>query len=248
MFPRRFARLIVFLTSFAVLISLSSSTFVETARSVQSECPPNSTTVHVVARGENLFRIALRYNTSVSAIAAANGIADPALIFIGQRLVIPCGSGNGIINALLVFSPPGGTTCGDFRLTSPLDGLPFGNVTFYWNPAPGATAYRLNIYRERDRGFINGPLLASYTVPAPRTSLLVNVGLPLSAHGIWFSWEVHAFAGEQVICSAPRWSLWRGPGPTPAAEIIPSSTPTPVPDCEGEECDVSTQEPPEPPA
>ncbi len=44
--------------------------------------------VHVVQRGENLFRIALRYNTTVPAIANANGIANPALIYVGQKLII----------------------------------------------------------------------------------------------------------------------------------------------------------------
>jgi len=43
----------------------------------------------VVQRGENLFRIALRYGTTVQAIASANGIANPALIYVGQTLIIP---------------------------------------------------------------------------------------------------------------------------------------------------------------
>lgn len=59
---------------------------------------------HVVQRGENLFRIALRYGTTVQAIASANGIANPALIYVGQRLVIPS-SGTQPPS-----QPPGGTT------------------------------------------------------------------------------------------------------------------------------------------
>jgi LysM repeat protein len=43
----------------------------------------------VVQRGENLFRIALRYGTTVETIASANGIANPALIYVGQELTIP---------------------------------------------------------------------------------------------------------------------------------------------------------------
>jgi hypothetical protein len=196
MFPRLFLRLVVFLTSLIILVSLPSSTLVQIAQSAQSECSPNSTTVHIVSRGENLFRIARRYDTSASAIAAANGITDPTRIFVGQRLLIPCGPGTGTTNLSLVNSSSTGYICGDFRLTSPLDGLRFGVVTFYWNPAPGATGYQLNIYRERDQGFIDGPLLYTRTVPATQTSLSVDVGFPLSAHGIWFSWEVHAIAGE----------------------------------------------------
>ncbi|MFZ5916621.1 MAG: LysM peptidoglycan-binding domain-containing protein [Chloroflexota bacterium] len=46
-------------------------------------------TVHVVQRGENLYRIALRYGVTVDALAATNGLSNPRLIFVGQRLVIP---------------------------------------------------------------------------------------------------------------------------------------------------------------
>jgi N-acetylmuramoyl-L-alanine amidase len=44
---------------------------------------------HTVAAGENLTRIAVRYGTTVAAIVAANGIANPSRIFAGQPLVIP---------------------------------------------------------------------------------------------------------------------------------------------------------------
>ena len=47
---------------------------------------------HVVQAGENLFRIALRYGTSVEAIAKANGITNSALIYVGQTLTIPGGA------------------------------------------------------------------------------------------------------------------------------------------------------------
>jgi len=50
-------------------------------------------TVHVVAPGENLYRISLRYGVSMSAIAQANGISNLNLIFSGQRLTIPTGGG-----------------------------------------------------------------------------------------------------------------------------------------------------------
>jgi LysM repeat protein len=44
---------------------------------------------HVVQPGENLFRIALHYGLSYNALAAANGIINPDLIYVGQRLTIP---------------------------------------------------------------------------------------------------------------------------------------------------------------
>jgi LysM repeat protein len=43
----------------------------------------------MVQPGENLFRISLHYGMSYEAVAAANGIINPDLISIGQRLIIP---------------------------------------------------------------------------------------------------------------------------------------------------------------
>ncbi|MGQ9889371.1 MAG: LysM peptidoglycan-binding domain-containing protein [Aggregatilineales bacterium] len=47
------------------------------------------TTVYIVEQGDTLAAIARRFGTTVSAISAVNGIANPNLIFVGQRLVIP---------------------------------------------------------------------------------------------------------------------------------------------------------------
>jgi len=49
-------------------------------------------TVHVVRRGENLFRIGLRYGVTVNALVAANALSNPNHIWVGQRLIIPSGS------------------------------------------------------------------------------------------------------------------------------------------------------------
>ncbi len=46
-------------------------------------------TVHVVQRGDNLFRIALKYNLLAEHVAAANGITDDNNVVVGQRLIIP---------------------------------------------------------------------------------------------------------------------------------------------------------------
>lgn len=47
---------------------------------------------YVVQAGDNLYRIAQRYGTTVSAIVTANSITNPNLIYVGQVLVIPSGS------------------------------------------------------------------------------------------------------------------------------------------------------------
>jgi LysM repeat protein len=42
-----------------------------------------------VQQGETLYEISLRYGVPVADIAAANGIANINLIYLGQELVIP---------------------------------------------------------------------------------------------------------------------------------------------------------------
>jgi LysM repeat protein len=49
---------------------------------------PLGQVTYVVQRGDTMFRIALRYGTTVQAIASANGIANPAWIYVGQKLTI----------------------------------------------------------------------------------------------------------------------------------------------------------------
>jgi len=50
---------------------------------------------YTVRRGDTLSAIAVRYGTTISAIVRANGIANPRLIYAGQRLVIPGGRSSG---------------------------------------------------------------------------------------------------------------------------------------------------------
>jgi lipoprotein NlpD len=44
--------------------------------------------VHVVARGDTLYAIAWRYETTVAKLAQLNGLAPPYLIHVGNRLVL----------------------------------------------------------------------------------------------------------------------------------------------------------------
>ncbi len=56
---------------------------------VEGSSPADGGTVHIVQWGENLAGIAYRYGTTVDAIVQANGLINPHLIQVGQRLVIP---------------------------------------------------------------------------------------------------------------------------------------------------------------
>jgi len=72
-----------------LLISLLLVAQMAMAPSVASSAPPASgSVVHVVRAGENLFRISLRYGTTVNAIMRANSLTSTT-IYVGQRLVIP---------------------------------------------------------------------------------------------------------------------------------------------------------------
>ena len=52
------------------------------------------TGIHTVCAGETLSRIALRYGTTVWAIASLNGLRNINVIYVGQRLRIPGGGGD----------------------------------------------------------------------------------------------------------------------------------------------------------
>ncbi|MFQ3568124.1 MAG: LysM peptidoglycan-binding domain-containing protein [Aggregatilineales bacterium] len=54
---------------------------------------PIAVTVYVVQRGDTLFRIALRHNITVEALARLNGISNPNNIEVGQRLLVPAHPG-----------------------------------------------------------------------------------------------------------------------------------------------------------
>jgi murein DD-endopeptidase MepM/ murein hydrolase activator NlpD len=45
--------------------------------------------IHIVQRGETLFRIALSYGVTVDELVTLNSIADPSSIQVGQRLLVP---------------------------------------------------------------------------------------------------------------------------------------------------------------
>jgi LysM repeat protein len=46
-------------------------------------------TIYVLQTGDNLTRLSARFGTTIPAILAANKIANPSLIFVGQSLIIP---------------------------------------------------------------------------------------------------------------------------------------------------------------
>jgi LysM repeat protein len=72
------------------LIAVGAELTVPRAGSAAAMWPPAPVArTHVVQRGETVLGLAFRYGTSASAILNANGLMNPNLIRIGQRLIIP---------------------------------------------------------------------------------------------------------------------------------------------------------------
>lgn len=86
------------------------------AAPAQAKGPPVSTEsagghatsgrVHVVQRGENLYRIALEYGLSADEVADANEITDPTQLAVGRELVIPDRKGGGAAASTRTTSRP----------------------------------------------------------------------------------------------------------------------------------------------
>jgi len=195
---------------------------------------------YVVQRGQTLFRIALRYGTNVSTLAAANGIANINRIYVGQVLNIPCASGVVGVPPVIgspvtpvIIAPPTarpnivsgvnpanvGVNCTGLRATSPLDGLANGDNTFYWDGAPGATGYRLNVYSIDGA---NGALVRSAETGPFANSVTINLGIGPAGQGFRFAYEIQALVSSIPVCSTPRITLFR-------ASLPPAATATPIP-------------------
>ncbi|MCI0348747.1 MAG: LysM peptidoglycan-binding domain-containing protein, partial [Acidobacteriales bacterium] len=187
--------------------------------------------VHTVAAGENLFRIAQRYGTSMGTILNANGLSNPNVIFVGQQLAIPCGSqslppqqtqGN-------TTQPVGGVNCVPFLARSPLDGLPYGLTTFYWDLAPGASGFRVNIYNLDGGG---NRLAASFETDGAATSLVAEITNETVGEGFSFAWEVQALGvNGEAACTSVRTTMLRAARPDPQQQVQSTSCPPVRPTC-----------------
>lgn len=91
-------------------------------------------TTYVVQPGDTLYRIAIRFGTSVTALQAANNIANVNLIYVGQVLTIP-GSGG---------APPAATAVPPTSPTLPPPISPPTTGTTYV-VQPGDTLYRIAV-------------------------------------------------------------------------------------------------------
>ena len=94
----------------------------------------------------------------------------------------------------------GVVNCAPFKATSPLDGLSYGVNTFYWDAAPGATTYRLNV-------------VGLGTIDSSSTNVtydLFNAGQQFQ-----MSWFVQALLNGQVACTTQTVTVPREAQPPP---------------------------------
>ena len=146
--------------------------------------------VHIVQRGDSLYGLARRYETSVAGIIAANQTDEPLRLFSGMEIVIPDpGSGFSGRSQSPAGAPAtsGGTTdCDSLRLTSPLEAAYGSPTTYYWDGLAGATGYQVNYY--------------DHSTDAQVGSFSTSEGvtrLDLAGH---FRWEVIALVDNQAVC------------------------------------------------
>jgi LysM repeat protein len=147
----------------------------------------SSGSVHVVQRGENLYRIALHYGTTVQALASANGLSSTSLIYPGQRLTIP---GGGSTSPASTPSPVSAPTTGkwiDVNLAT--QGLVAyeGQRPVYWATVSTGKAWtptpkgRFRIYSKLRSGTMAGP---GYYLP--NVPYIMNFYGGYSLHGTYW--------------------------------------------------------------
>ncbi len=81
---------------------------------------------HIVQRGETLWRIAARYDSSVQTLVGRNGLRNPGMIYVGQRISIP---GRDASNPDSVFAPLRLSTETPEQGRTLILVLPFGPIT-----------------------------------------------------------------------------------------------------------------------
>lgn len=181
----------------------------------------HGTTMQAIAAVNGIYNYALVYAGSVLTIPCASGYTPPVYTpsvytppvytppaYQPPIYVPPAWDSNGVLPPVYTtpsyYIPPIRVNCGTLAGTSPLGGMAYGDQTFYWNPTPGATSYRVNVY-SLDYG---GRLVLSADVPATRTNLTMNVGSP-AGNGFRFSWEVQALVSDIAVCTSQRYSMFR---------------------------------------
>ncbi len=108
--------------------------------------------------------------------------------------------------------PHANVDCRPFKATSPLDGLNYGMNTFYWDAAPGATSYRINVQGA-----------GSKEVTAPTTTISFDISS--AGFNPQLTWSVDALFNGQVACSSQSVTIPRQWAPPPPPTSVPGASP-----------------------
>jgi len=103
------------------------------------EPTPAEPTTYVVQTGDNLTRLSARFGTTIPAILAANRIANPSLVFVGQSLIIPTLAPTPAQKPDVVESPRAPAPIAD-AAPEPLADAPEGEVATTYTVKPGDSA------------------------------------------------------------------------------------------------------------
>src|SRR6266851_5702005 len=85
---------------------------------VQPVAAQNSGTTYTVQPGDNLYRIGLKFGVSADALAKANGIVNPNIVLVGQKLIIPGVTAGPTATSAATVVPAGTQTGGETSATA----------------------------------------------------------------------------------------------------------------------------------
>lgn len=212
-------RLVVIVALLAFVFAISSSVFAQ---------PNPGETTHVVQRGENLYRISLRYGVTMASIAQRNNISNYNLIFSGQTLYIPAG---GVV--VPTVAPKPGTTAvpatpppatGTYKVVR---GDTLGSIARKFNTTIQAIAtlnkisnpnliYTGQVLQISGTAPVPTPAPGSTAAPVPTSSVPVAGGFELGGHVFSFSYPA------QMRGAGMTWAKtqirWDGSSPASIAQ------------------------------
>ena len=176
---------------------------------------------HVVSKGETLSEIAVRYGTTASALARANGLADPNLIVAGTRLTIPNGSSSSQAVATATHTIQAGETLWDLaqRYGTSVDALARANGIS--NPNLVVAGTRISVSGGGGASATTGVGGGTHTIRAGETlsDIAAQFGVSVSAlaraNGI--SNPNLVIAGSSI--SVPGSTMGATPAPVSSTEV-----------------------------
>lgn len=175
------------------------------------------TTVHVVQRGETLYRIALAYGTSVEAIAQTNSLSDVTNIQVGQRLIIPSGPVNASVRTAGRHIVQPGETLAYIALRYGTTTEILAALNSVVNPARLYVGQTLDVSQMAPG---HPPLINGYTVTVAPGETLYHIALRYHAslNAIMRANDLKSpariFPGQQILIP--------GPAEAPALQVLPA--------------------------